>query len=186
MKKLSPLEKKRIKELNTHIKTLQEKLIQTKKLEGKDDYIAVKVKKNQGRFKRIKKKGTADKAEGSFYIEIDITAKQSDVFIPVSIASGKKTAGFMYQIEGGAEGSVATANVQVRGDNVSHVTVGTLIYAKIPKGNTASFEIRSTIRGSFGKSYKLVFTRLNYKLHLNETRYQQYLKEIHSNTVIFK
>jgi hypothetical protein len=66
---------------------------------------------------------------------------------------------------------------------VSQVTVGTLRYAKIPAGETASFEIRAVMRGTYGKSYKIVFTRLNYKLRLADARYQQYLKEIHSKSV---
>jgi len=185
MKKLSPADKKLVKDLNAQVKVLQTKLVQANKLEGKDDFIDVRVKKNQGRFERIKQKGVEDKAVGKFYIEILIKAKQKDVFIPTSIASGKKTAGFMYQIEGTAEGSISTADVRARGDGVSLVTLGTLVYAKIPPGKTASFEIRATIRGAFGKTYKIIFSRLNYKLNLTDARYQQYLKEIHSDSVKF-
>jgi hypothetical protein len=185
MKKISAADKKRLKELNTQIKTLQAELVQANKLEGKDPYIEVRVKKNQARFLRIKKKGTEDKAVGKFYMEVDITAQQQEILVPVSIASGKKTAGFMYQIEGTAEGNIDTANVRVRGAGVSQVTVGTLLYAKIPAGKTASFEIRADVRGAFAKKYKIVFTRLNYKLQLSDVRYQQYLKEIHSDAVTF-
>jgi hypothetical protein len=63
--------------------------------------------------------------------------------------------------------------------------VGTLLYAKIPAGKTASFEIRAEIRGAFAKKYQIVFTRLNYKLQLTDARYQQYLKEIPSDIVTF-
>jgi hypothetical protein len=185
MKKLSAADQKRLKELNTQIKGLQSELVKANKLDGKDDYIAVKIKKNQARFQRIKKKGEEDKAVGKFYIEIDITAKQKEVFIPVSVASGKKVAGFMYQIEGTAPGLIATTDIRARGEGVSQVTLGTLLYAKIPTGKTASFEIQATIRGKFGKRYKIVFTRLNYKLNLTDVRYLQYLKEIHSDSVSF-
>lgn len=185
MEKESSQDKKLLKELNTQIKVLQAELMVANKLEGKDDYIDVKISLNQARFEKIKQKGLEDKAEGRFFIKIDITSKQGDVFIPVSIASGKKVAGFMYQIEGTAPGSLATANIRVRGDGVSQVTVGTLLYAKIPIGKTASFEIRASIRGKFGKIYKLIFTRLNYKLNLTEVRYQQYLRELHSDSVTF-
>jgi hypothetical protein len=169
--------------LNADLKILQAKLVEANKLEGKDAYIDVKVKKNQARFEKIKQKGLEDKVVGKFYLQIDVTAKAGEVFIPISIASGKKTAGFMYQIEGIAEGSLANAEVKVRGDGVTQVTVGTLLYAKIPAGKTASFEIRAAIRGKSGKAYKIVFTRLNYKLNLADARYQQYLKEIHSDGV---
>jgi hypothetical protein len=176
---------KRIKELNAELKVLQAKLVQANKLEGKDAYIDVKVNNNQGRFEKIKQKGKEDKVLGKFYIEIEINAKQVDVFIPLSIASGKKTAGFMYQIEGTAEGSIVSAEVRVRGAGVTQVTLGTLQFARIPSSKIATFEIRATIKGKIGKVYKLVFTRLNYKLSLAETIYKQYLKEIHSDKVSF-
>ena len=181
----TPANKKRVKELNAQVKVLQEKLVIAKKREGKDKYIDVKVKKNQGRFERVKKFGVEDKTFGNFYLQLDIAAKQTAIFIPLSVASGKKTAGFMYQIEGTAEGSIVTAEVRVRGEGVTQITVGTLLFAKVPAGKTAAFEIRATIRGKAGKSYKLVFTRLSYKLALADVRYQQYLKEIHSNSVTF-
>jgi hypothetical protein len=73
--------------------------------------------------------------------------------------------------------------VRVRGAGVTQVVVGTLQYARVPAGKAASFEIRASVRGSVGKAYKLVFTRLNYKLQLADVRYQQYLKEIHSDKV---
>ncbi|MEK7462401.1 MAG: hypothetical protein AAB618_02400 [Patescibacteria group bacterium] len=185
MAKIPPANKKLIKEKTAQIKVLQEKLERAQKLEGKDDFIAVKIQKNQARFQRIKQKGVEDKAVGKFYIEINITAKQQNVFVPISIASGKKTAGFMYQIEGTAQGSIATANVEIGGQGISQVTIGTLRYAKIPTGKTASFEIRAVIRGNFGRVYKIVFTRLNYKLNLTDVRYQQYLKEIQGESVTF-
>ncbi len=183
MKKVSVQNKKLLTKLNAEVKTLQTQLERAQKLEGKDAYIEVKVKKNQARAERVKLEDEKDKVLGKFYIEIDITAKEQEIFIPVSIASGKKTAGFMYQIEGTAPGTIATASIKVRGEEVTQVTVGTLLYAKIPAGKTASFEIRATTRGVYGKTYKIVFTRLNYKLQLTDARYQQYLKEIHSKSI---
>ncbi len=185
MQKMSPENKKRIKELDAKLHVLQDELIKANQKEGKNPHIEVKIKKNQAHFQRIKQKGVEDKAVGKFYIEVAITSKQQEVFVPVSIASGKKTAGFMYQIEGTAPGAIVTADVTVRGDEVSQVTLGTLLFAKIPTGKTATFRIQSTIRGKFGKSYKIVFSRLNYKLYLPDLRYQQYLKEIHSESVVF-
>lgn len=185
MEKISVDNKKLLKELNAQLKELHAKLVNVNELEGKNPYIEVKVKKNQARFQKITKKGEEDKAIGKFFVEIEITAKQQEVFIPVSVASGKKAAGFMYQIEGTAPGSIVTTDIKTRGEGVSHVTLGTLLYAKIPAGKTATFLIYATIRGKFGKQYKIVFARLNYKLHLTDARYQQYLKEIHSDSVLF-
>ncbi|MFZ2253306.1 MAG: hypothetical protein WAW13_04025 [Minisyncoccia bacterium] len=185
MEKIPADNKKLLKELNTQLKELHVKLVKANELEGKNPYIDVKVKKNQARFQKITKKGEEDKATGKFFIEVVITAKQQDVFVPVSIASGKKAAGFMYQIEGTAPGSIVTTDIKTRGEGVSHVTLGTLLYAKIPAGKNATFLIYVTIRGALGKQYKIVFARLNYKLHLTDARYEQYLKEIHSDSVSF-
>ena len=177
--------KKLLKELNNELKKLQNQLAEANKLKGKDAYIDVKVKKNQARFERIKQKGVEDKAVGKFYIEFDVTAKQQVVYIPLSVASGKKVAGFMYQIEGTGEGKIATTDIISRGEGVSQVTIGTLLYAKIPSRGKASIQIRAMIRGKFGKVYKIVFTRINYKLNLTDARYEQYLKEIASDSVKF-
>lgn len=183
MKKLSPAEKQQLKSLQSEIKQLQADLVVAKKKEGKDDNIDVRVLKNQARFKRVKQKGVEDKAFGMFYIEVRITAKQADVYVPLSIASGKKTAGLMYQIEGEREGSIVTAEVRVQGEDVTQVKVGTLLFAKVPAGSSGVLELRITIRGSFGKAYRVIITRLNYKLQLADVRYQQYIKEISSRTV---
>jgi hypothetical protein len=185
MSKIPTNNKKLLKELNNELKALQAKLVQVNKLEGKDVYIEVKVKKNRAHAERVRQKDAVDKVLGTFFLEINITAKQENVFIPLSIASGKKTAGFMYQIEGTAPGSLVTADVETHGDEVLQVTVGTLRYAKILAGRTVSFQIRATVRGKIGKVYKIVFTRLNYKLNLTDSRYQQYLKEIHGESVKF-
>lgn len=183
MENNTTVNKKLVKELTAQLKTLQEKLVQVNKREGKDSYLDVKIKKNQARFEKAIKNSAADTVVGKFYLEVQILAKKEVVYIPISIASGKKTAGWMYLIEGTAEGKVANADIKVRGEGVAQVTVGTLLYAKIPSGKTASFEIRATIRGKVGKTYKMVFTRVNYKLNLAETRYQQYQKELHTDTV---
>lgn len=185
MEKTAAENKKRLKELQAELKKLQTALAQANKLEGKDAYIDVKVQKKHARFERVRQKDVEDKAMGHFFIKLDITAKQVPVFIPLSIASGKKTAGFMYQIEGTAAGTTVVTDVSVRGEGVSQVTIGTLLYAKVPTGKTATFQIQIAIRGNFGKQYKLVFTRLNYKLQLTEHLYHQYLKEIHSEGVKF-
>lgn len=153
------------------------------KIEGKDENITVKVKKDQARFERVKVEGAKDKAFGNFFIAIDITSKKSDVFIPLSIASSQKPTGFMYLIEGTGEGSVSNADVTVRGDGVTQVTVGTLKYARIPATKTATFRIQITIKGKVGKTYKITITRINYKLALTDARYQQYLKPIVSDSV---
>ncbi len=185
MKKPPVEDKKLLKDLNAQLKKLQADLAEANKMEGKDPYLEVKVIKNQARFERVKKKGEDDKYFGKFFLRVEVRSKEEEVFIPVSLASGKKTAGFMYQIEGTAPGTIATTEIEVRGEGVSQISLGTLLFAKIPPGKTASFQIQVTTRGQVGKVYKIVFTRLNYKLKLTDVRYEQYLKAIPSNAVKF-
>ena len=178
-------QKKLLKELTSKLKGLQAQQVIAKKAEGIDDYIKVKVTKKQARFKRIKQEGKKDRTVGNFLMEIDIAAKASEVLIPISIASGKKTAGFMYYIEGTDEGKIVTASVDCRGEGVMQIKQGTLVYAKIPPGKVAEFRILAEISGRAGQTYKIVINRLNYKLNLAETQYNQYLKPIVSDSVKF-
>lgn len=177
--------KKLLNELTNKLKELQTKQAKLKEATSLDQSINVKIIKKQGRFKKIRQKGKPDKNMGHFLIELDITAKTKDILIPISIASGKRTAGFMYYIEGTAEGSIVTAKVTVRGDAVTQIKLGTLTFAKIPAYSTASFRILIEINGKVGKTYKIVISRLNYKFALTEARYQQYLKPIISSSVKF-
>lgn len=184
MEKTATTQKRVLKELNGQLKILQGALVEANKVEGKDEYIQVKVKKDQARFERVKRKGEDDKALGKFYIQIDITAKKDTVFIPTSIASGKKPTGFIYQIEGTAKGAIAAADVKCRGEGVTQVTIGTLIYSKIPPRMTASFKIQVEIGGNFARTYKIIISRINYKLQVTDARYKQYIKEIVSDSVM--
>jgi hypothetical protein len=183
MAKTAVANAKLVKGLQAELKVLQAKLVEANKREGKDAYIDVKIKKNQARYQKSLNKDEKAAPLGTFYIEIAMTAKQAVVYVPLSVASGKKVAGFMYQIEGTAEGAIDSTEIRVRGEGVSQVTLGTLLFAKIPAGTTALFEIQATIRGKAGKLYSLVFTRLNYKLALTDARYEQYLKELRSSSV---
>jgi hypothetical protein len=185
MKKLSVIEKKQIKAWQTQLKALEAQLAEAKLREGIDPYIEVKIVKNQARFERVKKKGVADRALGHFFLRIEILAEQRDVFVPLSIATGKKVAGMMYYIEGTDTATPEQSELTVRGEGVTQVTLGTLVFAKVPEGRRAIFEMRVTIAGSLAKTYRLIITRLNYKLALTDARYQQYRKEIRSAGVKF-
>jgi hypothetical protein len=185
MKKPTKATQQEIGKLTKEVTTLQAELAAVLKASGVDDYIAVKRGKNQGRFERIKIVNAPDKAIGHYFMTIDITAKKQTVVIPLSIASGKKPAGFSYHIEGTGEGTIARADVTVRGEGVTQVTVGTIVYAKIPTGKTGTFRVQAEIRGKIGKEYRLIIARINYKLAVTDPRYQQYLKELVSETVRF-
>jgi hypothetical protein len=183
-KPLSNQEK--IKQLKKQINELQVQLEEAKKREGLDPNIEVKIHKNQARTEAVRPVGQHQKTFGHFFIELSITAEQAPVFVPISIASGKKTAGFMYHIEGSAESSLAGASIGVRGTRVTQVKLGTLLFARIPAGVSARFRLRAKIRGKEDEQYQLVISRLNYKLDLAQTRYHRYLKPINSKTVKLK
>jgi len=174
-----------LRTLNAQLKVLQAELAVANKAAGVDDYLSVKRTKNDSRFERVRKKDEPDKAVGHYLLKLDITAKAQAVFIPLSIASGKKQTGFIYQIEGTGESSIVTAQVKSRGEEVTQVTLGTIVYAKIPPQKTAEFTIQVEIRGRVGKVYKFLIHRINYKLAVTDARYNQYLKEIPSDTLKF-
>lgn len=185
MEKPTPTKKQQLKELNSRIDTLRVELLRQNKAAGIDEYIDVKRAMNQSRFERVRIKGESDRAIGHYFIQIEITAKKANVFIPLSIASGKKPTGFIYQIEGTAEGVIKTAKVTVRGEGVTQITLGTIIFAKIPAGHVATFTVRSEIRGKTGKVYKLLIHQINYKLNATDARYRGYTKEIQSEALKF-
>ena len=174
-----------LRTLNAQLKVLQAELAVANKAAGVDDYLSVKRTKNDSRFERVRKKDEPDKAVGHYYVKLDITAKAQTVYIPLSIASGKKQTGFIYQIEGTGDSSIVTAQVKSRGEEVTQVTLGTIVYAKIPPQKTAEFTIQVEIRGRVGKVYKFIIHRINYKLAVTDARYNQYLQGIPSDTLKF-
>jgi hypothetical protein len=149
-----------------------------------DASIKVSVLKKQGRFKRIRVSGP-DQGIGEFFLLLDITAVKEAVYIPLSIASGKKPTGFIYQIEGTSEGTISTTNISCKGDGVTQITLGTILYCKIPVGKTATFRILVEMRGKAGKEYKIVINRINYKYNPSDARYQKFMEEISTNTLKF-
>lgn len=174
-----------VKELNVQLVKLRDELTQTQKADEMNSYLIVKQKKSRSHFERIKVIDGPDKGIGHYSMLLDITAKKETIVIPLSIASGKKVTGFMYQIEGTSEGSVSKAEVEAKGDGITQVTIGTLVYAKIPVGKTATLRINVEIRGKIGKAYTFIVYRINYKLEVTDARYKQYTKEIHSDTLKF-
>jgi hypothetical protein len=151
-----------------------------------DPYIKVKTKKSQARFKRIKNPKGADTAIGNFLVEVEVTATQAEVYLPISIASGKKITGFMYQIEGTATGAISTASVESRGEGVTQVTVGTILYCKIPAGKTATFRIKLEIKGKVGKMYQVLINQINYKLSPTDARYKRFFGGVSTKKIEFR
>lgn len=157
-----------------------------KKVINADEYISVRVEKSQARFKRIKKPEGADVGIGYYFLILDVTAHKGTVHVPLSIVSGKKTTGFIYQIEGTGTGSLSTAEVKVQGEGVTQVTLGTLLYAKIPEGKTGSFRVQVGIRGKIGKEYIVIIHQINYKLSPTDARYKKLVGGVSSRALEFR
>jgi hypothetical protein len=117
---------------------------------------------------------------------LDVTSKQGEVYVPLSIASGKKVTGFVYQIEGTGVGSLATADVEGKGAGVTQVTLGTLRYAKILQEKTASFRIQVDMKGKIGKEYSVLIHQINYKLSASDARYKKFVGGVRTLSLEFK
>lgn len=148
--------------------------------------LEVRVQKSQGRHKRIRDPQGPDSGIGEFFLLVDVTAQEKTAYIPISIASGKKPTGFVYQIEGTAPGAISTTDISCSGTGVTQITSGTILYAKIPKGKTATFRVLVEMRGKAGKEYTILIERINYKFDPGDARYQKFEEEIRSKTLVFK
>jgi hypothetical protein len=176
---------KKHEQLNRQLSILKKRLAATTAVGGAQAHLSIKKQKSQARFTRVRKEGSQDGAIGHYFITLDITAQGETVYVPLTIATGKKTAGFMYQIESTAEASVARAVVDASGKGVTLITLGTLVYVKILARTTVEFRIQVDIRGKLGKQYRLNFYRMSYKHVLTEARYQAYEKPMYSDTLKF-
>lgn len=149
--------------------------------------LKVKIKKSQARFKRVRDPEGPDFGTGEFFLLIDVTAIEGVVYIPISIASGKKPTGFVYQIEGTAPSEISTTDIDVGGVGVTQLTSGTIRYAKIPEGKTGTFRILIIrMRGKIGKEYAIILEKINYKRNPNAVRYEKLSVGIRSRTREFK
>lgn len=146
----------------------------------------IKIRKNDENFKRIRNPDGPDGALGKFYLHVEITAVKEDVYIPISIASGKKPTGFVYLIEGTDQGFISTTEIICRGDGVTQVTLGTIVYAKIPTGMAATFRIRIEVRGRIGQEYRAVIWKIRYKHIPSDARYMETVQEIQTKFLKFK
>lgn len=146
----------------------------------------VKVREMKESSRRVDNPDGPDPVIGKFWFTLDITALVRDIYIPVSISSGKKPTGFSYQIEGTVPGTIKTMNISCKGEGITQVTHGTIVYCKIPAGLTATFEIRVEMRGALSKEYRIVIYQIQYKFSPTDTRYQKSSQDIRSKTEKFK
>lgn len=179
------LEEQAIDELQKRLTDMRSKFAKKPDADSGDDFIVVKVQKSQSRFRRIKVPGEDDIGHGEFFLLLDITAAKETVYIPITVASGKKAVGFIYHIEGTAEGEIYTTDISCNGEGITKITLGTLLYAKIPALKTASFRIYIQMRGKTSKEYKIAINRINYKLDPSDARYKRLDMEIGTKSVKF-
>lgn len=147
--------------------------------------LLIKVRDTKESIRRTRNPDGPDPVMGKFWFDIDITAVTRDIYLPLSIASGKKPTGFVYQIEGTALGSILTTDISYKGEGVTQVTLGTLVYCKIPVGKTAAFHVRIEMKGNLGKEYRVVIRQVNYKFDPGDARYQKSPQEIRSKMIKF-
>lgn len=184
--KSTPLPEQAIDELEKRLIKMRSKISKkTKTADAGDEFISIKVQKSQARFRRIKVPGEDDIGHGEFFLLLDITAASETVYIPISVASGKKVVGFIYHIEGTAKGEIYTTDISCKGDGITKITLGTLLYAKIPAGKTASFRIYIQMRGKTSKEYKVAINQINYKLDPSDARYKKLELEVGTKSVKF-
>jgi hypothetical protein len=146
---------------------------------------AVKVQKTQARFKKLKDPKQPRLGIGEFFLLIDITALQKDIYIPFSIASGKKPTGFIYQIEGTGQGDIATTHISWTGVGVTQITLGTIVYCKIPAGKIATFRILIEMRGKTPEEYRIVINQINFKHTPTDARYKKLSQDIGTKSLKF-
>lgn len=151
-----------------------------------DGFLSIEIERTNASSGRVPKVRPAkDVHRRSYFFLVHVTAKKETLYVPVSVGSGRVSTGFIYQIEGTAAGK-AKASISGRGDDVSIVTMGSIVYSKIPVGKTASYRIMVEIEDLSKEEYKVVISRINYKLNTNDSRYKRLLLEIPTKSVHFK
>lgn len=151
-----------------------------------DGHLYVEVTESRGYYQETHDSEGRSIGHGQFNLSLSAIALQGAVYIPLSLASGKKPTGFVYEIEGTGEGNISTATLSCSGEDVTQVTLGTLRYAKIPQGKTAVFEMVVHIEGSWGNSYRILINRIHYKLSPSDARYKKLNTSISTNELMFR
>ena len=142
-----------------------------------DAYITVQETHDLTRIRKLPGSRGTLSVSGNYALFLDVTADKETVFLPVSIASGRKSTGFIYYIEG-AKIVSSSAEIAVSGSGITMVASGTIPYCKIPVGKTARFKIFTEVNVESTRQYKFVISRINYKLNPNDARYKRFITEI--------
>jgi hypothetical protein len=147
-----------------------------------DAYITVTETHDLTRMRKVPAPRGTLSVSGNYVLFLDVTADKETVFLPVSIASGRKSTGFIYYIEG-AKIVGSSADITVSGEGITMVASGTIPYCKIPVGKTARFKIFAEVDVQSTRQYRFVISRINYKLNPNDARYKRFITEIGTNSV---
>lgn len=150
--------------------------------------IRVRVEKRKEHFTKIRDAKGSASGIGKFSLNVKITALQETIFVPLSVASGKKPAGFVYQIEGTGESKISTTDISLfpGEEGITQVLVGTITYCKILPTKTATFRIRIEMNGKVGKAYSIAINQIRYKLDPTDARYKTYEEDIRTGILKFR
>ena len=147
--------------------------------------ISVRLQRTNAQFRKVHIQGGDDIGKGTFLFLLNITALSRDVYIPLSVASGKKPTGFIYQIEGTKEGMISSADISCEGREISQITLGTITYGKIPATKTGTLRIIIEMQGKLGGEYTVVLNRMQYKYNTSDARYLKLEENLRSESVSF-
>lgn len=128
----------------------------------------------------------AGKGLGSYFLLFEITAGIDALYIPISIATGRKSAGFLYVVEGTGVGTPTVALTGKGGSDVTTVSSGSIVYTKIPSGKTASFVLNGEIIGELERSYRILVSTISYKTNPNDFRYKKFQVNVSTDTLEFR
>jgi len=179
------LKKQLIQSLMEQVKALQSQVALIQKATSTAT-ISAHVQRTSESFNVLRDKyGNGDTGVGKYTLVLDITADKDTLYIPVSIATGRKSNGLIYQVEG-SERATSTATVSCRGENAVIVTSGTLSYCKVPAFKTVSFRVFVTVTASLREEFTVAIGLINYKLNPSDVRYKKYVTDIRTKTLKFR
>ncbi len=151
--------------------------------------MSVRIVRRQSHFYKNKLPKVAEyagKGLGTYFLLFEIVAGPDALYIPISIATGRKSAGFLYVIEGNGTGT-PTALIQGKGGKeISTVTSGSIVYTKIPAGKTATFIMNAEIVGELDRSYKIILNTISYKTNPNDYRYKKFQSDLGTEMLMFR
>lgn len=124
---------------------------------------------------------------GRYFILFAVTAGHEVLHIPISIGTGKKFGGFLYHIEGSGVPKTTTADLEVKkGEGITTVVSGSVVYAKIPSGKTATVRINAEVVGDVGRAYAVTVSQISYKTTPHDYRYKKFATRIASDMLEFR